>query len=299
MGVRTKIAVSHQLSASNCYLQKLCLLFLFLSDLNRKVNCQSGECKGVNLNVIACLPGPENVARGRRITISPNVSTCGSPPSGYCRPKPRNGCFTCNSSNPSQTHVPANMFNDNDPPSGFWDAGIKPKWWQSITWWDARQRGLLIDNTLKVNVTFSFNKTFDITGAMKVTFYSAKPKAVIIERSVDFGKSWTAYSYFADNCATRFATPIPTRITAKTVNNFLAYCEESRSTIAQQVIQDFYAEILRLAGENMLYCIWILEPMRIIWQYMCVLNSSFEAKLSKRFAYLRISLKICSSYSTD
>ena len=217
------------------YVQKLCFILLLVLERDRLVTCQVSDCRDVNFNQIACLPGPENVARGRPISITPNRTTCGSPASGYCRPKPRNGCFMCNSSNPSQTHAPENMINSNDPPSGFWDLGRKPTWWQSVTWWDARQRGLLIDGTVKVNVTFSFNKSYVITGNVRVTFYSAKPKAAIIERSTDFGQTWKPYGYFADNCQTRFSTPIPTRLSVSTVNNFQAYCEQTTNTVAEQV----------------------------------------------------------------
>ena len=226
---------SYQIPRAQSIVHQFFFILLLLLNRNGPVRCQSNECRDVNFNPTACLPGPENIARGRPITITPNSSTCGSPASGYCRPRPRNGCFMCNSSNPSETHAPENMVNANDPPSGFWDLGIRPTWWQSITWWDAQQRGLLIDNTVKVNVTFSFNKTYAVTGNVKVTFYSAKPKAVIIERSTDFGQTWTPFGYFADNCQTRFATPIPTKLSVATVNNFQAYCEQSTNTVAEQV----------------------------------------------------------------
>lgn len=141
----------------------------------------------------------------------------------------------CDATNATLNHDPQNMVNRNDPPSSFWDYGFKPTWWQSITWWDASQRGVLIDNTVKVNITFSFNKTYDITGDIKVTFYSAKPKAIIFEKSTDTGLTWTPYAYFADSCATRFSTPIEKKTSAETFINFKAYCEEDTSTIAEQV----------------------------------------------------------------
>ena len=233
----------YPIQSSYFYIQKFCLILLLLICRSRLTYCQTVECRDVNLNPIACLPGPENIVRGRPVTISPDVSTCGSPASRYCRPRPRNGCFFCNNSNPSTSHGPEKMIDSYNPPSGFWDLGAKPTWWQSITWWDARQRGLLIDNTVKVNVTFSFNKTFVITGDITVTFYSAKPKAVIIERSNDSGRTWMPYSYFADNCNSRFATPILKKTSAITVDNFRAYCVEATNPAAEQVNSTIPKEI--------------------------------------------------------
>eukprot|EP00795_Rhopilema_esculentum_P010926 gene10926-19760_t len=195
------------------------------------------SCLDGSSNPIVCMPGPENLVMGRVIHATPNTSTCGNPASGYCRPRPNRVCDICNSSNPSKQHGTQNM-QDSDYPSGYWGAVYKPTWWQSITWWDAQQRGLLIGNTVKVNLTLSMNKSFDITGDIKgdikITFYSSRPKAMIIERSADFGRSWQPYSYYADNCDTRFATPILKKTSATIVDNYRAYCEENRNTVAEQ-----------------------------------------------------------------
>lgn len=188
------------------------------------------NCQDVNFKPRVCFPGPENLVRGRIMHVAPNGSTCGTPASGYCRPKPRNGCYKCNSSNPSENHGPEKM-GDNDPLSSYWDSGYKPTWWQSITWWDARQRGLLVDNTVKVNLTLSINKSYDLTGDIKITFYSSKPNAMIIERSSDFGNTWRPFRYYADNCRTRFGASVPTI----PENNFQAYCVEKSNAAAVQV----------------------------------------------------------------
>ena len=215
---------------------RTCIYFIFLAGFLSFLRPSNGQmsCLGGSSNPIVCMPGPENLVMGRVIHATPNTSTCGNPASGYCRPRPNRVCDICNSSNPSKQHGTKNM-QDSDYPSGYWGAVYKPTWWQSITWWDAKQRGLLIGNTVKVNLTLSMNKTFDITGDIKITFYSSRPKAMIIERSSDFGRSWQPYSYYADNCDTRFATPILKKTSATTVDNYRAYCEENRNTVAEQV----------------------------------------------------------------
>ena len=198
--------------------------------LQAELAASQNNCQDVNFKPRVCFPGPENLVRGRNIHVTPNGSTCGSPATRYCRPKPRNNCYMCNSSKPSTNHGPEKMA-DNDPLSSYWDYGFPPTWWQSITWWDARQRGLLVDNTVKVNLTLSINKSYDLTGDIKITFYSSKPNAMIIERSSDFGNTWRPFRYYADNCRTRFGATVPTT----PANNFQAYCVEKSNAAAVQV----------------------------------------------------------------
>eukprot|EP00794_Sanderia_malayensis_P015666 gene15666-17246_t len=177
------------------------------------------NCFDVNFNPSVCIPGPENIVRARDIVVSPQGGTCGSPASGFCHPSPRTDCYTCNASSPRLSHGPEKM-KDNDYPSSYWGTFYQPTWWQSITWWDASQRGLLVDGTIKVNLTLSMNKSYDITGDIKMIFYSSKPNAFIIEKSMDFGASWIPYRYYADNCNVRFGSTVPT----SSANQFEAVC---------------------------------------------------------------------------
>ena len=208
------------------------------------VDCQSG-CTDVNLNPRVCIPGPENLVTRRAIVVSPSGSTCGSPAARYCRPKPRNGCFMCNATSTTESHGSDKM-KDTDTPVGSWDLGFKPTWWQSISWWDARSKGLLIDNTVKVNLTISMNKSYDITGDIKITFYSSKPNALILEKSSDFGLTWTPYRYYADNCNLRFGSSVPT----SSANNFQAICQQQPNVAAVQV--DSFISKLETATANYL-----------------------------------------------
>ena len=151
-----------------------------------------------------CLPGPFDIAGDNEMTVEPKY-TCGNPPTKYCRAAEPSGCFVCNSSSSANSH-PVQHMTDKDFPLRYWSTNSKPTWWQSITWWDAKQRSLLVNNTLKINVILSMNKSYDLTGSFQVTFYSSKPHAFVFERSSDFGETWQPYRYYADDCPLRFPT---------------------------------------------------------------------------------------------
>ena len=81
----------------------------------------------------------------------------------------------------------------------------QPTWWQSDTWWDAIQSGIAkIGEALHVNITLAFGKSYHISGKIRVTFYSERPQAMIIERSDDGGVTYNVYQYFAEDCVTTY-----------------------------------------------------------------------------------------------
>ena len=159
----------------------------------RTSHAQDYNCQDYLGNPRVCLPGPENLVNGRGIDVTPGM-TCGNPAGSYCRSSQPIQCFMCNAKNASEKHPPDFMI-DPDYPTDYWAYGFKPTWWQSLTWWDAYQQQKLVDNVLKVNLTLSMNKTYDITGVIAITFYSNKPHAVALERSTDNGVSWKPYRY--------------------------------------------------------------------------------------------------------
>ena len=198
---------------------------------NLAANIRTGDynCYDFQYNPRVCLPGPFDIAENNEINVDPRY-TCGTPPSKYCRVAEPAGCFFCNSSSSAKSHLVKHM-TDKDYSLYYWNLGLKPTWWQSITWWDAKQKSLLIDNTLKINLTLSMNKSYDLTGSFQVTFYSSKPHALILERSSDFGKSWKPYRYYADQCSLRF----PDVLTVNRINSQRdVYCIEHQSLAAVQ-----------------------------------------------------------------
>lgn len=181
-----------------------------------------------------CIPAAQNAAyRPGKTTVSA-TSTCGSPPSQYCRVDPKNSCPICNASSslPLYNHNETYMI---DPRNG------QSTWWQSETWWDWYKTNQ--DDPLQVNVTLSFNKSFDITGEIRIRFDSPRPYAMILEKSKNKGKSWTSLQYYANNCQERFKMPSST--TSEKMNmNFKVLCTEEYSSSEPQqngeVVFDFF-----------------------------------------------------------
>ena len=186
-------------------LSKVYMIVIFESLMAYLVHGQEDySCYDFKYNPRVCLPGPFDIASDNKMAVDPKY-TCGTPPTKYCRAAEPSGCFVCNSSSSVNSH-PVQHMTDKDFPSRYWSINSKPTWWQSITWWDAKEANLLTNNTLKINVILSMNKSYDLTGSFQVTFYSSKPHAFVFERSSDFGKTWKPYRYYADRCSLRFPT---------------------------------------------------------------------------------------------
>ena len=173
----------------------------------------SGECSDAGV----CVPGPVNAARLVKKTVTA-TSTCGDPPARYCRVKPLNDCFWCNKS----THTIEKMT----------DGSLSTSW-QSVTWWEWYNNNNQTDEPLKVNVTISFNKSYAITGEIRLTFKSPRPVEMILEKSNDKGQTWTPLQYYAENCMQRFNmsnTPVETI----TLGDYKLHCTQDYSDLSPQ-----------------------------------------------------------------
>eukprot|EP00111_Clytia_hemisphaerica_P003965 TCONS_00011362-protein len=206
----------------------LCFMFLRKTLLTYAQN-NDYSCYDFLYNPRVCLPGPIDIAENHEINVDDKY-TCGTPTTKYCRSAEPSGCFICNASSTMNSH-PVRHMTDKDFPLNFWDFGYKPTWWQSITWWDAKQMNILTDGTLKINLTLSMNKSYDLTGSIQLTFYSSKPHAFVIERSSDFGNSWKPYRYYADQCALRFPR---IKLESQRNDEREVYCIEHQSLDAVQ-----------------------------------------------------------------
>ncbi|EMP26920.1 Netrin-4 [Chelonia mydas] len=136
----------------------------------------------------ACNPRMGNLAHGRRLWTD---TTCGrNSTEFYCsyseyadltckRPK----CDKCNAAHTHLAH----------PPSAMADSSFRlPRtWWQSAE--DVHKERIQLD----LEAEFYFTH-------MIMVFKSARPAAMVLERSQDFGKTWKPYKYFAANCSATF-----------------------------------------------------------------------------------------------
>ena len=146
---------------------------------------------GCNSNGV-CLPGAEDIAvQPRTITAS---NTCGNPPYTSYRPLGTTERLTCNSSK-----HPARFMIDSS--EGYSTSNLET-WWQSQNWWEWRNQHS--QEPLLINITISFNKSYVLTGDVRVMFKYNKPQKMIMEKSIDFGVTWTPLQYFADDCQEKF-----------------------------------------------------------------------------------------------
>lgn len=144
----------------------------------------SNDCR---INEV-CLPGPRNVAKLDSASVIAS-STCGNPPTEYCKVKPLNTCKYCNKTD----HTVEKMTDDSLSTS-----------WQSVTWWDWYLQNNRTNEPLKVNVTISFNKSYALTGQIQLLFKSPRPREMILEKSDDKGKTWSTLQYYAEDCVRQF-----------------------------------------------------------------------------------------------
>ena len=72
-------------------------------------------------------------------------------------------------------------------------------WWQSVTWHHLGRRPV-------VTISLSFGKTFQLQDDLTVVFKSARPQDMVLDKSVDFGRTWSPLQYYNRSC--RFVIPI-------------------------------------------------------------------------------------------
>ncbi|EMP40101.1 Netrin-G1 [Chelonia mydas] len=95
----------------------------------------------------------------------------------------------CDASTNELAHPPELMFDlEGRHPSTFW---------QSTTWKD-------YPKPLQVNITLSWNKTIELTDNIVITFESGRPDQMILEKSLDYGRTWQPYQYYATDCLDAF-----------------------------------------------------------------------------------------------
>ncbi|XP_076801966.1 netrin-G1-like isoform X1 [Clavelina lepadiformis] len=153
--------------------------------------CFAQECQltlknGTNL-AVPCEPRNENLnlAVLGTIDISPQSGTCGNPPQKFCDLNNPTRCRTCDASRRSLSHPTEHMVN-----------GVKWKWWQSVVFAD--------DQSPEINVTINLPKLFILTDDIQIFFSDGRPQKMMIEKSSDFGKSWSVMEYYSDDCRKDF-----------------------------------------------------------------------------------------------
>nr|AAL84789.1 laminet-2B [Mus musculus domesticus] len=125
-----------------------------------------------------------------KVKVEPSGITCGDPPERFCSHENPYLCSNeCDASNPDLAHPPRLMFDREDE-------GLAT-YWQSVTW-------SRYPSPLEANITLSWNKSVELTDDVVVTFEYGRPTVMVLEKSLDNGRTWQPYQFYAEDCMEAF-----------------------------------------------------------------------------------------------
>ncbi|XP_041916024.1 netrin-G2 isoform X4 [Alosa sapidissima] len=141
----------------------------------------------------ACQPKSSSMKDFMRIRVEPLGVTCGNPPERFCTLENPYLCSDeCDASNPDLAHPPQLMADR--------ERGGLITYWQSVTW-------SRFPEPLLANITLTWNKTLELTNDVQVTFEYGRPTVMVLEKSLNHGRTWQPYQYYADDCMEAFNMP--------------------------------------------------------------------------------------------
>lgn len=124
----------------------------------------------------------------------------------------------CDATTDELAHPPELMFDfEGRNPTTFW---------QSTSW-------KKYPKPLAVNITLSWNKTIELTDDIVITFESGRPEQMVLEKSLDYGRSWQPYQFYATDCLDAFTMEPKTvrDITQHTLLDIICTEEYSRGYV--------------------------------------------------------------------
>ncbi|XP_042255978.1 netrin-G1 isoform X4 [Thunnus maccoyii] len=146
--------------------------------------------EGLTWDYMACQPEAADMTQYLKVTLDPPNITCGDPPETYCALENPYMCNNeCDASTEELAHPPELMFDiEGRNPTTFWQS----------TSWKKYPKALL------VNITLSWNKTIELTDDIVLTFESGRPEQMVLEKSLDYGRTWQPYQFYATDCLDAF-----------------------------------------------------------------------------------------------
>ncbi|XP_031732556.1 netrin-G1 isoform X5 [Anarrhichthys ocellatus] len=146
--------------------------------------------EGLTWDYMACQPEAADMTQYLKVTLDPSNITCGDPPETYCALENPYMCNNeCDATTEELAHPPELMFDiEGRNPTTFWQS----------TSWKKYPKALL------VNITLSWNKTIELTDDIVLTFESGRPEQMVLEKSLDYGRTWQPYQFYATDCLDAF-----------------------------------------------------------------------------------------------
>ncbi|KAM6975681.1 netrin-G2 isoform 1-T1 [Tautogolabrus adspersus] len=170
----------------------LLLLHCLASTLGQYELCKSlvSTDEGSVWEHYACQPKQASMKDYMRIKVDPPGITCGNPPERFCTLENPYLCSDeCDASNPDLAHPPQ-LMQDRER------NGLLT-YWQTVTW---RRH----PDPLLANITMSWNKSLELTDDIQITFEYGRPTIMVLDKSMDHGRYWQPYQYYADDCIDAF-----------------------------------------------------------------------------------------------
>ncbi|XP_054908526.1 filaggrin isoform X3 [Poeciliopsis prolifica] len=170
----------------------LLLLHCLASALGQYNMCKSlvSTDEGSVWEHYACQPSPASMKDYMRIKVDPPGITCGNPPERFCTLENPYLCSDeCDASNPDLAHPPQ-LMQDRER------TGLIT-YWQTVTWGRHPE-------PLLANITMSWNKSLELTDDIQITFEYGRPTIMVLDKSMDHGRSWQPYQFYADDCQDAF-----------------------------------------------------------------------------------------------
>lgn len=94
----------------------------------------------------------------------------------------------CDASTPELAHPPELMFDfEGRHPSTFWQSATEG-----------------VSKPLQVNITLSWSKTIGANRQHSYYLWTRRPDQMILEKSLDYGRTWQPYQYYATDCLDAF-----------------------------------------------------------------------------------------------
>ncbi|KAM6902934.1 netrin-G2 isoform 1-T1 [Xenentodon cancila] len=170
----------------------LLLLHCLASTLGQYELCKSlvSTDEGSVWEHYACQPSSASMKDYMRIKVDPPGITCGNPPERFCTLENPYLCSDeCDASNPDLAHPPQLMQDR--------ERNGLITYWQTVTW---RRH----PEPLLANITMSWNKSLELTDDIQITFEYGRPTIMVLDKSMDHGRSWQPYQFYADDCLEAF-----------------------------------------------------------------------------------------------